>query len=492
LPHVEGTWNREGEANLIKLEPSQIFFLVNLFGFRRQDGHRRFTTALYAVARKNAKSTLAAAILLYCLCCENEVGPQILSAATTGDQARIVWYIAKRMVDGMDAQMREMFTLETFASSIARYEVGGHCKPINAKASTQDGLNPSALAFDELHAHKTNDLFNVLRSAVGARKNPLYLYTTTEGYVNTGPWAEERTFAQQLLEGIVTADHYLAVIYSLDDDDGDFKESAWIKANPLLGVSVSIDKMREIADEARVKPGTLSEFKIKRLNRAASSSASWIVLPRWLKCAGDVDLDWLKDFPCYGGLDLASTTDMCASRFVWLVDGVWYTWGRYWVPSSAVAQRNERGTVKYDAWIKAGFVTETEGNCTDYEVIRRDILDDCARFKVVEFGYDKWNSSQLMNQLVADQLPMIEVPQQPRFFNPAMTELERAYVSTNLRHGNNPVLNWNAANLVARRDVNNNLAPDKQKSPYKIDGIVAMLIAMSRAVMATSNKSFWE
>jgi len=175
LPHVEGVW----DSPTIKLEPAQAFFICNLFGFRNPDGSRRFTTALLAVARKNAKSALAAAILLYVFCTEPEMGAQVLSAATTGDQARIVWGVAKRITEKLP-DLREAFTLEPFANAIARYEVGGTFKPINAKASTQDGLNPSALCFDELHAHKTRDLFDVLRSAAGARKSPLFLYTTTE------------------------------------------------------------------------------------------------------------------------------------------------------------------------------------------------------------------------------------------------------------------------------------------------------------------------
>ena len=222
-------------------------------------------------------SALAAAILLYVFCTEPELGPQVLSAATTGSQARIVWGVAKRMVEKTPA-LREAFSLEPFANAIARYEVGGTFRPINAKASSQDGLNPSALCFDELHAHKTRDLYDVLRSAAGARKSPLFLYTTTEGYESPGPWAEVRTFMRQVLEGVVDADHFLAVYYALDEDDDDFDESKWIKANPLLGISVSLSELRKHAIEAQQQPGALAEFRIKRLNRQAAAAEGFIDL----------------------------------------------------------------------------------------------------------------------------------------------------------------------------------------------------------------------
>ena len=174
LNHVEGEWATPN----ITLEPAQIFFVVQLFGFRKLDGGRRFTQAVYATARKNAKSTLAAAIMISCLCLEPEPGAQLINAATTGDQARIVWKVAKAMIE-KSPELRATFDVETFANSIARYDNGASYKPINAKASTQDGLNPSHTNLDEVHAHKNSDLFNVLKSAAGARKNPLWLYTTT-------------------------------------------------------------------------------------------------------------------------------------------------------------------------------------------------------------------------------------------------------------------------------------------------------------------------
>ena len=233
---------------------------MQLFGFRKSDGNRRFTSALFAVARKNAKSTLAAAILLYCECCEDEEGAQVISAATTGSQARIIFNVAKRMAEKTPA-LREAYGLECWANAVTRFSTGASFKPINAKASTQDGLNPSHVALDEIHAHKTADLLNVLTSAAGARSNPLWLYTTTEGYANPGPWAEIRQFAKQLLEGVFgeTADHFLVLYFAVDDADGDFEEKAWAKANPLADSNPHLlAAIRKEAIEAKAMPSKLA------------------------------------------------------------------------------------------------------------------------------------------------------------------------------------------------------------------------------------------
>jgi phage terminase large subunit-like protein len=477
LHHVEGRWT----SATLKLEPWQAFFVVNLFGFRNLEGGRRFTSALLCIARKNAKSTLAAAILLSCFCLEAEVGPQIISAATTGSQARIVWNVMKRMVD-KDADLASTFSLETFANAIARYENGGSCKPINSKASTQDGLNPSVISLDEVHAHQTHDLLNVLASAAGARSNPLWLYTTTEGYENPGPWAETRAFGYSVLQRAVEADHFLALFFALDDEDDDFDESKWIKANPLLGINrLLLVENRKLAIEAKAMPGRLAEFRIKRLNRRAASASSWINLTYWNRCAGDVPLDELVGEQCWGAFDLASTTDMTAWRLLWLMKGRWYTWGRYWVPAEAVRQRTERGSVPYAAWVEKGLIQQTEGNVADYIAIEKDITEDCERFQPEAIPYDTWNAAQLANNLITAGLPLMQFIQGPKSYHPGMQALEREYMSGNFNHGGNEVLTWNAANLVARRDANLNMAPDRVRSASKIDGMAALLMAMSVA-----------
>lgn len=425
-------------------------------------------------------STLSAAILLYCQCCEEEPGAQVISAATTGSQARIIFNVAKRMAE-KTSDLREAFGLECWANAISRVETGATFKPINAKASTQDGLNPSHVGLDEIHAHKTSDLLNVLTSAAGARRSPLWLYTTTEGYTNPGPWGDLRKFAKDLLSGVfgTTADHFLALFYAVDDEDDDFAELAWKKANPLWDVNPML--MKEIgkaAVEAKAMPSKLAEFRIKRLNRPAAAADSWVDLGRWNKCGGEVDLAWLEGRPCWAGLDLASTRDLTAFRLVWRVDGVLYTYGRRWVPEWAVAQRTERGTVPYAGWVSAGLITQTDGDVTDYAVVERDVLELVDRFHPQAVAYDKWNATDLTNRLMEAEVPMIEFRQGPQSYHPAMQELERAYIAGQLRHGGDPVLTWCASNLVPRRDANLNMAPDKKRSADKIDDMAALLMAV--------------
>jgi phage terminase large subunit-like protein len=476
LPHVEGKWARPE----IELHRSHVFFVVQLFGFRNLDGSRRFTSALFAVARKNAKSTLAAAILLYCQCCEEEEGAQIISAATTGSQARIIFNVAKRMTE-KTPDLQEAFGLACWANAISRVETGASFKPINAKASTQDGLNPSHVGLDEIHAHKSADLLNVLTSAAGARSNPLWLYTTTEGYTNPGPWGEIRQFAKQVLQGILgeSADHFLVVFFAVDDEDDEFDESAWPKANPLMDANPHLLKaIRKEAVEARQMPSKLAEFKIKRLNRPASSATGWVDLTKWQRCGGKVDLDWLAGHPCWGALDLASTLDLTSWRLVWKVEGIYYTWGRRFVPSEAIRARTERGVVPYAGWVAAGLIEVTEGEVTDYAVVESRIREDIERFNPLAIGYDRWNAQEISQRLMADGHPLIEFNQTTKNYHPAMQELERAYISKSIQHGNDPVLNWCASNLIAVKDGNLNMKPDKKRSPDKIDDMATLLMGI--------------
>jgi len=492
LPHIEGVW----ETPNIVLHESHIFFLVNLFGFRNQDGTRRFTTALFAIARKNAKSTLAAIVGLYCQNCEGENGPQVITGATTGSQARIVFKVAKTMVE-KTSELREAFGLEAFANSIASYNNGGSFKPINAKASTQDGLNPSCTVLDEIHAHKNHDLLNVLKSAAGARRNPLFLYLTTEGYANPGPWEEEREFMKKVLRGIIQADHYLAVYYAVDEKDeelgteadDDFDESAWRKANPLMDVNpLLLAEIRKAAIEAKDKPGTHSEFKIKRLNRPSSVSQGWVNLTKWRECQKQVDLEWLRKYPCYGGLDLSSTTDLASFRLVWNIEDFIYTYGWRWVPSAAVRKRTARGLIPYSGWVLKGLLIESGNEAIDYAPIETKIIECNEIFNLVCVGYDGWNAAQTVQHLNNAGVKMEQFIQGPKSYHPAMQALEVAYLTGKFAHGNDPVLNWNASNVVARQDANLNNAPDKKKAAEKIDDFCALLMAVGTSLSAEPKK----
>lgn len=488
LPHVEGEW----PTLTIHLEDWQVFILSVVFGWRRNsDGFRRFNTAYNEFARKNGKSLLSSAVGLYCLCCEGEVGPQVKIAATTGDQARIVFDVAGKMVE-KTSDLRDAFGVTSMANSIPCTASGGHMKPINAKASTQDGLNPHLTIIDELHAHKERDLFDVLKSARGARKNPLSWYITTAGYNVEGVCYEQRTLVTKILEGVVEMEHFFGIIYTLDEGDSEFDPKVWIKANPNLGVSVNAEEFKGYAEEAKLSPDSHAEFKTKRCNIWTSARDGWVNIEKWKRCDGEVDLEELADEPAFMGIDLASTTDMAAVRVVWIVDDRVKTWGRYYLPEDAVAPRTERGNVPYQRWAKEGRLVTTPGDVIDYAYIERDVRKLLDELNVIEIAYDPWNASDVVNRLLEDGAPMVEFRQGIQSYNAPMRELERRYVGGTLDHAGDPVLTWNASNIVARRDVNDNIAPDKKHSQEKIDGMAALLMGLGRAMVSDGGRSVYE
>ena len=423
-------------------------------------------------------STLAGAIGLYCLTMEDESGPQVISAATTGDQAAIVFNAAKRMAE-KTTDFREYFNIEPFTRSIACYSNGGMFRPINARASTQDGLNPSCIILDEIHAHKEHDLLNVLQSASGARKNPMFLYTTTEGYETPGPWPELRKFSQQVLDGVVEADHFFCVIYAIDDGDDEFDEKVWEKANPLIRANpLLMDAIRKDAIDAKSMPGRHGEYLIKRMNRQAATSQGWIDLQKWKACGGNIDLESLKDEPCYGALDLASTRDLCSFRLVWDIKKTLVTIGWRWVPTATVALRAQRNLVPYAGWVRAGHIIETPGDVTDYDVVMKKVMEVSQEFNLVKVGYDAWNAAQVAQKLTNEGIEMEMFIQGPKSYHPAMKYFEEAYCDKRFLHNSDPVLTWCASNLVPRTDQNMNMAPDKKRSADKIDDMTALLMAI--------------
>ena len=487
FPHIEGEW----DSPTIHLEPAQVFILACVFGWRRKsDGGRRFSSVYIEMARKGAKSTLTAPVAHYCLTCEGAVGPQIIIGATTGDQANKVFLPAKRMAEKM-SDYRDHFGVEVWARSITCAESGGFIQPINAKSSTQDGWNPHVGILDELHAHKDRGLYDVIKSAFGARKNPLMWCITTAGYNVDGVCHEQHRMVKQILEGVVEADHYFGIIFTLDEDDSPLDETKWVKANPLIGITPTWDSMRSYAKEAAASPGTMGEFRTKRLNIWTTAKGGWLNLEQWKHCGGPVDIDELQGIPAYGGLDLASVSDLSAYVLVWDVDGRLKVKGYYYLPESAVeitGDDDPRRDVKYlyQKWRDDGWLTVTPGEVADYDYIEADVGRSLEQFSVQEIGFDRWNSTQLVNNLMAKEAPMVQMAQGPITFNAPMRELERRMKSGTLDHGGDPVLQWMASNIVKREDQNENMAPDRRHSGEKIDGIVAMLMGMGRLIVHQS------
>jgi phage terminase large subunit-like protein len=479
LPHIEGKW----DSPTIVLEPWQIFCLTTIFGWRRKsDGGRRFSKVYWEVARKNAKSTIAAVVSLYCLCCEGEPSPYVLVGATSGDQAGKVFDPARKMARATP-ELCDAFGLKTWAHSITASN-GGYIKPINAKASTQDGHNPHLGVLDELHAHKDRALYDVIDSAFGARSNPLLWIITTAGFDVMGVCYEQRSFLTKVLEGVLEADHFWGIIYTIDEDDDAFDPAVWIKSNPNLDVSVRRPHLAAAAEEAKAQPGKQNEFLTKRQNVWCSAEHAHINMHVWRQCSGPVDLEALRGVPCWGGLDLASVSDLTSFRLIWLLDGRIKTWGLRYLPTAAVEPRTIRNSVPYQRWVRTEFMgrpllTATEGNCTDYRVVERDIKWALTHFNIQGIGYDPWNAADLVQRLIDDGAPMIEVRQGFASLTGPMKECDRLYTEGLLDHAGDEVLTWCASNVVAKKDDADNIKPSKSKSNEKIDDYVALINALA-------------
>lgn len=503
LPHVEGAWN----TKTISLEDCQVFILAVVFGWRRiEDGGRRFSTVYIEMARKGAKSTLTAGVSLYCLCCEGEIGPQIVIGATTGEQAGKVFNPAKGMVE-REPRLADAFGLRAFARSIACGDNGGFIQPINAKGKTQDGWNPHMGVLDELHAHKDRALFDVIKSAFGARKNPLLWIITTAGFNTAGVCYEQRTAATKMLDGIVEADHLFAAIFTLDDGDDAFDERVWVKANPMLGVTPTLASMRTYAADAKVSPGDEGEFKTKRLNIWLNAASAWLSGPAWMACA-DKSLSW-EDFEgldCWIGGDLADKDDITALVLAAFdVEGRLIVKPRFWLPEAVLAQpihAEGRGGAPYRTWVNQGYITLTPGDWVDHGEIEAQAREWIGRFSVRKITFDQFAAAQLMASRLNEDLATPDDPiaqilhkKASAVTDPAK-ELEVRVKAgpTRLRHDGNLVMNWMASNVVVSRRRDETILPIKESpmSPNKIDGIDALVNAIEPAVSAASDSSVYE
>lgn len=484
LPHVEGQW----ETPTLTLEPAQIFILVVVFGWRRKaDGLRRFTMAYIEMARKGAKSTLTAGIVLYCTCCEGEQGPLTLIGATTGDQARKVFNPARQMVLRTPA-VQEAFGLEAWARAITCADNGGTIQTINAKASTQDGHNTHLGVLDELHAHKDRGLFDVIRSSFGARKQPLLWMITTAGFNIYGVCYEQRSFVAKVLEQSVTAEHYFGIIFTLDEDDDPYDERNWIKANPLYPITPSPEYMRARAIEAKESPGGEAEFKTKNLNIWMGAAAAWLNVSNWRACGQRVPLSAFRDLECHIGADLADKDDVTA-LVLSAMDGeriISKTW--FWLPEAALrrASQTERENVAlYQQWRASGHLHVTPGDWVDHNHIERVIRRLKSVLNVRSCVFDQFAAAQAMASRLnadfgdGDEPFAVVLPKNARNVTDAAKELEARHKvgAAMLVHDGNPVMTWMAGNAVVQRRVDGTILPKKPDtdSKAKIDGVDAMI-----------------
>lgn len=471
-PHVEGTW----ETETIRLQPPQVFWLCLLFGWRRRSDPslRRFTTFYLEMGRKGAKSTLMAAIGLFHMLREGENGPVVICGATTGLQARIVFSIMQRMVKS--SRWLRAQGLHTMVNAIITAD--GTAKPVNAKASTQDGLNPSCIILDESHA-QNYELHNVLKSAQGARANPLLMAPTTAGYDLLSVGYGLRSTAQKILQGVFEADHFLVIVYAIDEGDDWRDPRVWPKANPMLGVTPKIDKVRQDCIDAQQTPGLESEFRVKVCSEWMQAASAWLSITQWDACADTVPLAAFAGQPCWMGTDLAQLDDLAAKALLFDRDGILYAFVQFYLPAGVVAER-ARTVPAYQQWVNLGVLTVTDGQMIDYDRIMRDVRADCKTYKVNAIVGDEFGSGQFIDKLAADGYPAIIQPKNAKAFTAPAKDLEARVKHRRFRHDGNPCLKWNASNAVVDRRTDDSMLPKKEtpQSPNKIDGIDAILEAM--------------
>ena len=493
LPHIKGKWAREGR--LIELEDWQCFILTTVFGWVHHETRlRRFREGYVEVPRKNAKSTLSSGLALYMLSADGEQGAEVYSAATTRDQARIVFDDSKAMADRVP-DLRTYLGVVVLQHSITVAATSSKYTPLAAEGSTLDGLNVHFAVIDELHAHKTRAVYDVIDTARGAREQSLLWNITTAGTDRSGICYERRTHATKVLDGVITDPALFGIIYTLDDGDDPFRAESWAKANPNWGKSVLEDDMVAAARKAEAMPSSLANFLTKRLNVWVNGESAWMDMRAWERCAqpGLILDDVPEGTPVWMGLDLAQKRDFAALVAVFQQDGKWHVCTRLYLNELAV---QESGNAHLSGWARQGYVQVTDGDITDFEVVAEDMRAICRKCDVQEIAFDPALSMYFATKLIEEGLPLVEITQRALFFTPPLIQVENLVHERKLVHDANPVMNWMVSNLVVKVSKFNELrAPTKERPENKIDGPIAMLMALGRAMANAapepSSQAFW-
>ena len=496
LPHIKGKWVREGL--LITLEDWQCFILTTVFGWVHHETQlRRFREGYVEVPRKNAKSTLSSGLALYMLSADGEQGSEVYSAATTRDQARIVFDDSKAMADRTPG-LRTYLGVAVMQHSITVAHTASKYTPLAAEGSTLDGLNVHFAVIDELHAHKTRAVYDVIDTARGAREQSLLWNITTAGTDRSGICYERRTHATKVLDGVIEDPAQFGIIYTLDEADDPFSPQSWAKANPNFGKSVLEDDMVAAARKAEAMPSALSNFLTKRLNVWVNGESAWMDMRAWERCAkpGLMLSDVPADTPVWIGLDLAQKRDFAAMVAVFQQDGLWHVCTRLYLNELAV---QESGNAHLSGWARQGYVQVTDGDITDFDVVAEDLRSICRSQNVQEIAFDPALSMYFATKLIEEGLPMVEITQRALFFTPPLIQVENLVHERKLCHDANPVMNWMVSNLVVKVSKFNELrAPTKERPENKIDGPIAMLMALGRAMAITEpetaaqkTQAFW-
>ena len=481
LCHTKGTW----AGKKFELMDWQEQIVRDLFGTIKPNGYRQFNTAYVEIPKKNGKSELAAAIALLLCCGDFEERAEVYGCAADRQQATIVFDVAADMVRMCPALSKRVKILAS-QKRIIYLPTNSFYQVLSAEAYSKHGFNVHGVVFDELHTQPDRKLVDVmLRGSGDARMQPLYFLITTAGTDRNSICFEMHQKAKDVLEGRKIDKTFYPVIYGAEDNDDWMDPKVWAKANPSLGETIGIDKVEAACDSAKESPGEENAFRQLRLNQWVAQSTRWLQMEKWDACDFPVDIKSLEGRVCYAGLDLSSTTDLTAFVMVFPPkdeEDKFIVVPFYWVPEETLELRVRRDHVPYDVWKKQGYIETTEGNVVHYGFIEAFIEDLGKRFNIKEIAFDRWGAVQMSQDLEGMGFTVVPFGQGFKDMSSPTKELMKLILEKRIAHGGHPVLRWNMDNIYVKTDPAGNIKADKEKSTEKIDGAIATIMALDRAL----------
>lgn len=492
LCHTKGTWAGE-PFDLIDWQEQII---RDLFGILKPNGYRQFNTAFIEIPKKQGKSELAAAIALLLTCGDGEERAEVYGCAADRQQASIVFEVAADMIR-MCPSLNRRCKILAATKRIIYLPTNSFYQVLSAEAYSKHGFNIHGVVFDELHTQPNRKLFDVMTKGSGdARMQPLYFLITTAGTDTKSICYETHQKAKDILEGRKVDPTFYPVIYGADIDDDWTDPKVWKKANPSLGITVGIDKVRDACESAKQNPAEENTFRQLRLNQWVKQAVRWMPMDKWDACKKDFDMKFLEGRLCYGGLDLSSTTDITAFVLVFPPiegDDNYYILPFFWIPEENMEARVLKDHVPYDIWERKGFIETTEGNVIHYAYIEKFIEDLGTKYNIKEIAFDRWGAVQMTQDLDNMGFTVIPFGQGFKDMSPSTKELMNLVLGKQIKHNGNPVLHWMMDNVCVRTDPAGNIKMDKSKSTEKIDGAVATVMALDRALRnSKGNESVYD
>lgn len=481
LCHTKGTW----AGKKFELIDWQERIIRDLFGVLKPNGYRQFNTAYVEIPKKQGKSELAAAVALLLCCGDGEERAEVYGCAADRQQATIVFDVAADMVRMCPALNKRVKILASQKRII--YEpTNSFYQVLSAEAYSKHGFNIHGVVFDELHTQPNRKLFDVMTKGSGdARMQPLYFLITTAGTDTNSICYETHQKAKDILDGRKIDPTFYPVIYGANESDDWTDPAVWRKANPSLDITVGIDKVEAACNSAKQNPGEENSFRQLRLNQWVKQAVRWMPMEKWDACAFPIDEDELGGRVCYGGLDLSSTTDITAFVLVFPPldeEDKYIVLPYFWVPEDTLDLRVRRDHVPYEVWEKQGRLETTEGNVIHYGYIEKFIQRLGEKFNIREIAFDRWGAVQMVQNLEVMGFTVVPFGQGFKDMSPPTKELMKLVLEKRIAHGGHPVLRWMMDNIYIRTDPAGNIKADKEKSTEKIDGAVATIMALDRAI----------